>query len=605
MEKNKKTEMSKTRVLFRLFGFTANYKASILLLVILGFISVGFSVLQPLPVKYIIDNVLSNHPLPLSLKNLFNRFGGVPDNKGLLFILVIASVVMVVCNSLLSFISSSVTTKICQKLVYDFSAALFDKMQKLSLAFYSKNKVGDLMQRLTGDTYVIYSVVGGIMLPTLMAFTSLGSMFYVMYHINTKLALLAISVVPVFALLLYVFRKPMTNYSMYQSELSGKLWSFLHQSLSSVKIIQAYTREGFTRDKFREQSFAYNEASRANTKIGMVYYGILGIVTGIATAIIVGIGAYKGLEGEITTGELFLFISYIGALFGPVNSLAGIIATSFTITAKAKRIFEIIDSEEVVCEKPNAINLTNVEGNVELKNVFFGYGKEGEATCILNDFNLEVGAGKVVAIVGPTGAGKTSMISLLLRFYDPWSGHVCIDGVDVKDVTLKSLRENISLVLQDSFIFPISVAENIAFGNPTATRDEIIAAAKASQAHDFITRLPEGYDTIISEGGSSLSGGEKQRISLARAFLRNTPILILDEPTSAMDVQTEAKIFKALSTYSAGRTVFLISHRLSTVRHADLIISIKDGLIQEKGTHESLLKEGKVYAEFHQFQDVG
>lgn len=597
--------MSKTRVLFRLFGFTANYKASILLLVILGFISVGFSVLQPLPVKYIIDNVLSNHPLPLSLKNLFNRFGGVPDNKGLLFILVIASVVMVVCNSLLSFISSSVTTKICQKLVYDFSAALFDKMQKLSLAFYSKNKVGDLMQRLTGDTYVIYSVVGGIMLPTLMAFTSLGSMFYVMYHINTKLALLAISVVPVFALLLYVFRKPMTNYSMYQSELSGKLWSFLHQSLSSVKIIQAYTREGFTRDKFREQSFAYNEASRANTKIGMVYYGILGIVTGIATAIIVGIGAYKGLEGEITTGELFLFISYIGALFGPVNSLAGIIATSFTITAKAKRIFEIIDSEEVVCEKPNAINLTNVEGNVELKNVFFGYGKEGEATCILNDFNLEVGAGKVVAIVGPTGAGKTSMISLLLRFYDPWSGHVCIDGVDVKDVTLKSLRENISLVLQDSFIFPISVAENIAFGNPTATRDEIIAAAKASQAHDFITRLPEGYDTIISEGGSSLSGGEKQRISLARAFLRNTPILILDEPTSAMDVQTEAKIFKALSTYSAGRTVFLISHRLSTVRHADLIISIKDGLIQEKGTHESLLKEGKVYAEFHQFQDVG
>ncbi len=194
------------------------------------------------------------------------------------------------------------------------------------------------------------------------------------------------------------------------------------------------------------------------------------------------------------------------------------------------------------------------------------------------------------------------MISLLLRFYDPWEGEVLIAGKNLKDVTLKSLRSNITLVLQDAFIFPVSIAENIGFGNHGATRDEIISAAKAAQAHDFIMRLPQGYDTVTSEGGVSLSGGEKQRISLARAFLRNTSILILDEPTSAMDVQTEAKIFKALSTYSAGRTVFIISHRLSTIRHADLIVSIKDGEIAEKGTHESLLKEGKVYAELHKFQ---
>jgi ATP-binding cassette, subfamily B, bacterial len=206
--------------------------------------------------------------------------------------------------------------------------------------------------------------------------------------------------------------------------------------------------------------------------------------------------------------------------------------------------------------------------------------------------------------VGPTGAGKSSLVSLLLRFYDPWKGDVFIDGKNLKDLKLKSLRENITLVLQDSFIFPISIAENIAFGNPSASRDEIISAAKAAQAHDFISKLPDGYDTIPSEGGVSLSGGEKQRISIARAFLRNTPILILDEPTSAMDVQTEANIFKALATYSAGRTVFVISHRLSTIRHADLIVSIKDGKIAEKGTHETLLNEGKVYAELHKFQHV-
>lgn len=596
--------MSKTKILFRLIKFSANYKAAIFILILLGFVGVGFSVLQPLPIKYIIDNVLSNQPLPGSLRNIFNHFGGVPDKKELLIIFVVASVFMVIGNSVLSYISTNVTTKVCQKLVYDFSELLFDKLQKLSLAFYSKNNVGDIMQRLTGDTYVIYSVVGGIVLPTLMSITSLVCMFYVMYTINSSLALMAISIVPIFAILLIAFNKPMTNSSTHQYMVSGKLWSFIQQSLTSVKIVQAYSRENFTREQFRSQSLQYNEASLAATKIGMVYNGLVGIVTGIAMAIVVGIGAYKGLTGVITTGELFLFISYIGGLFGPVNSLASIIASSFTITARARRIFEILDSEEVVYEKPDAVELTNVEGHVDLKHLYFGYGKQETANPILKNFNLNIEAGKVVAVVGPTGAGKTSMISLLLRFYDPWSGEVLIDGKNLKDVTLKSLRSNVTLVLQDAFIFPVSVAENIGFGNHSATRDEIISAAKAAQAHDFIMRLPHSYDTIVSEGGVSLSGGEKQRISLARAFLRDTAILILDEPTSAMDVQTEARIFKALRTYAAGRTVFIISHRLSTIRHADLIISIKDGEIAEKGTHESLLKEGKVYAEFHKFQDV-
>jgi ATP-binding cassette subfamily B protein len=596
--------MSKTKILFRLIKFTTNYKAKILLLIILGFISVGFSVLQPLPIKYIIDNVLSNHPLPGNIKNIFNYFGSVPDNKGLLVIFVIASVLMVVGTSTLSYISTNVTTKVCQKLVYDFSELLFDKLQKLSLAFYSKNNVGDIMQRLTGDTYVIYSVVGGIVLPTILSVTSLASMFYVMYSINPSLALMAISIVPVFAALLFAFNKPLTNSSVYQSEVSGRLWSFIQQSLSSVKITQAYSRENFTREQFRKQNQEYNEASLASTRVGMVYHGLVGIVSGVATAIVVGIGAYKGLTGVITTGELFLFISYIGGLFGPVNSLASIIASSFTITARAKRIFEILDSEEVVYEKPDAVELNTVDGHVELKHLYFGYSKKKDSNPILRNFNLEIEAGKMVAVVGPTGAGKTSMISLLLRFYDPWEGDVLIDGTNIKDVTLKSLRSHITLVLQDAFIFPVSIADNIGFGNHDATRDEIISAAKAAQAHDFIMKLPQGYDTVVSENGVSLSGGEKQRMSLARAFLRSTPILILDEPTSAMDVQTEAKIFKALSTYAAGRTVFIISHRLSTIRHADLIISIKDGEIAEQGTHESLLKEGKVYAEFHKFQHV-
>ena len=591
--------MSKTRILIRLIKYTVKYKTKILLLLFLGFFSVGFSVLTPLPVKYIIDNVLSDHSLPPFLQNIFTYFGKSPDKVSLLIVLIMASVLFVVMTSFLTFISAHITTKVCQKLVYDFSADLFAKMQKLSLSFYSKNNVGDLMQRISGDTYIIYSIVGGIMLPTLLSLASLGSMFYVMYHINAQLALMAISIVPLFAILLHIFNKPMTNSSIHQSMISGKLWSFIQQSLSSVKIIQAYSTEGLTLNKFREHSTEFNEASVNATKISMVYTVLVGLVSGIGTAVIVGIGAYKGLTGVITIGELFLFISYIGALFGPVSSLASIVATSFSITAKAKRLFEILDSQEVVYEKPDAVELTNVQGHVELSNVKFGYGKEDAVNTILNECSLDVEAGNIIAIVGPTGAGKTSLVSLLLRFYDPWKGEILIDGKNIKDVTLASLRSNISLVLQDSFIFPITIAENIAFGNPGVSRDEIISAAKAAQAHDFISKQPLGYDTIPSESGVSLSGGEKQRISIARAFLRDTPILIFDEPTSAMDVQTESKIFKALATYCAGKTVFIISHRLSTIRHADLIISIKDGNIVEKGTHEALLKEGKVYAELH------
>jgi len=596
--------MEKVRILFRLSKFTIKYKWKVLFLIFLSLISVGFSVLQPLPIKYIIDSILSNNPLPQRLVSIFNLFGGVPGKQSLIIIFVSCSVLLVVGTSILSFFSSNITIKVCQRLVHDFSSALFDKMQNLSLSFYSKNNVGDLMQRLSGDTYVIYSLVGAIMLPTLQAITTLVCMFCIMASINTTLALLAISVTPLFGILIWVFNKPMTRSSIYQSEISGKLWSHIHQSLTSVKIIQAYAQEKFTREQYKSQSLEYNNASVTSSKIAMIYTGLIAVVSGIATSIVVGIGAYKGLNGSITTGELFLFISYIAALFGPVNSLASIIANIFTITSKAKRVFDILDSKEVIIEKENAAVLLGVKGKVELKNIDFGYTRDEGRKPILNDLNLKVEAGQTIAIVGPTGAGKTSLISLLLRFYDPWNGNIFIDGTNIKDVTIQSLRSHISLVLQDSCIFPISIAENISFGSPNASRDEIISAAKAAQAHDFIMKLPEGYDTIPSEGGVSLSGGEKQRLSLARAFLKDAAIMIFDEPTSALDVQTEAKIFKALATYAAGKTVFIISHRLSTIRHADLIISIKDGIIHEQGTHETLIKEGKVYADLHQFQYV-
>ncbi|GAA4452687.1 ABC transporter ATP-binding protein [Nibrella saemangeumensis] len=589
-------------VLLRLVQFTWGYKWKIFLLIFLGLIGVGLSVINPLPMKFIIDNVLSGQPLSGGILQIFNFFGGVPDRVGLLIIFVSAAILIGVGNAILGYASTQVTTKVCQRLVMDLSVQLFDKLQRMSLSFYSKSHVGELMQRLSGDTYVVSGVIAGILLPTLFSIVSLFAMFYIMLSINVTLALLAISIVPFFAVLLKVFKKPIITSGERQYEESAKLWSFIQQSLTSIKIVQAYSRENFTRDKYRTLFSNQNDASIQSTKISTIYNTLTGLLSGTATALIIGIGAYKGLGGEISIGELYVFIGYIGALFGPVNSLASIVQQSMGINVRGKRVFEILDSEEIIYEKPNAVKLTDVQGHIKFKDVSFGYNNNG--LVVLENFNLEIDPGQIVAIVGPTGAGKTSMISMLLRFYDPWQGEVSLDGVNLKDLTLESLRSNITLVLQDSFIFPMSLADNIAFANPNASREEIIKAAKAAQAHDFISRLPEGYDTIASEGGVSLSGGEKQRISLARAFLRNTSILILDEPTSALDAQTEARIFQSLSSYSKGRTIFIISHRLSTIRHADLIVTIKDGMIAEKGTHEVLVNEGKVYAELYKYQEV-
>lgn len=588
--------------LLRLIRFTRPHRWSVFILICLGFLNVAFGVLKPLPVKYIIDNVLLSQPLPQGLQSFFLSVGDVPGRFALLTIMVSVSVFLVIGGSFLSYLSASYTTRVCQRLVQDLSLQLFDKMHRLSVAFYSNNQIGQLMQRLSGDTYAIYSIVGGILMPTLMAVTSLVAMFYIMSQIHLGLALMTISIVPAFAILLFVFKKPIIETAKKEYELSGKLWAFMQQSLSSMKVIQAFTREKYTNDIYRNHIFDSQEASYNSTKISTIYNTLSGVLTGVATAIIVGIAAYKNIAGAISIGDLFVFIGYIGALFGPVNSIAATIQTALTITVQGERVFEILDSKETVHEKPHAIKLRNVKGDIEFKNVSFGYGKKDEAGEVLHNFNIRIPAGKTVAIIGPTGAGKTSMISLLLRFYDPWKGEILLDGYNLKELNLQALRTNISLVLQDALIFPVSIRDNIAFGDHHATKEGIMAAAKMAQAHDFIMKMPLGYETIVSEGGISLSGGEKQRLSLARAFLKKAPILILDEPTSAMDVQTESEIFKALNAYSAGRTVFIISHRLSTIQHADTIIAIKDGVIAEEGTHEDLMKEGNIYAALYNFK---
>jgi ABC-type multidrug transport system fused ATPase/permease subunit len=597
--------MNQLYVFKRLFQYVSKYQKRLWFVGIISLLGVGFEVAKPFPIKIIIDNVLSNRPWNGFVNNLFQSIGLVQDKHYLLYVSVALMIFIAISSFVINLVIFNLTVRLAQGLVFDLMIDFYSKLQRLSLSFYSKNKVGDLTQRMNGDVFVVYFLVAQIILPAVASIVCLGAMFYIMASIDIVLALVAFSVVPLLAIVLAFFVKPMNDTTAVQYKTQGLFSAFLQQSLSSMKIIQGFGRESFMHKKLKFHAEAFGNAFIMANKVSMTFNQLSFLITGGASAVVILLGAIRGLNGTMSIGDLFIFLGYIAALYGPVNSLITAIGASVAIGARGKRVFDILDSDEVVKEKHDAIHVGESMGAIEFKDVSFGYTNEsGYYKEVLHNISFKVAPGQVVAIVGPTGTGKTSLISLLTRFYDPIKGSILLDGVDIADLKIQSLRENISLVLQEPFIFPMTIGENIAFGNPEASFEQIVEAAKGAQAHAFISKLTEGYNTIISESGSSLSGGEKQRIAIARAFLKRAPILIMDEPTSAMDALTEAKIFGALNDFSKGKTVFLISHRLSTIKHADLIITINDGKVVERGTHQSLLEENKVYAGLYKYQHI-
>jgi len=597
--------MKDLQIIYRLLLYSFRYWKRFLLLLFIALLGVGIEVAKPLPLKIIIDNVLANQTLPAFFAQFFEHNGASLSREYLLIWTVGLATLLAIGSAAVSMLVSGMTISIAQHLVYDFSLEIFNKLQQLSLSYYGRNKVGDLLHRVNADVYVVYFVVAQIALPVIISLVSLCAMFYVMVQLNSTLSLIAAAVIPLLAISLLAFSKPLDETTTRQYETQGELMAFMQQTLTAVKVVQGFARERFMQNKLAERAKEFSKAYKVANHVSLGYGQVSTLITALAAALMLGFGTRNVLSGNLSIGDLFVFLGYLGALYGLVNSLTVAVGTAITIGARGRRVFEILDSNDVIREKPNAVRLENVRGEIAFEKVTFGYKNEtGEIRTILQDINFSVMPGQITALVGATGAGKTSLVSLLSRFYDTLAGKILIDGVNIMDVQLNSLRENISLVLQEPFLFPVSIADNIAFGRPDATREEIIEAAKQAQADEFISRLSEGYDTIISEGGASLSGGERQRISIARALLKNAPILILDEPTSALDAHTEAQIFKALENLMIGRTTFIISHRLSTIKRADQIITLKDGQIVECGTHESLLSAGKVYANLYKHQHI-
>ena len=597
--------MNSLKIVIRLLKYMRPYWWRLTVLVLLSLLGVVFMVSKPLPIKVIIDNVLLKKDLPQVVSVYMENFGMSQEVDQLLFYSLVFMAIVVVGGVILNYISFLLVSQIGLKLIYDLSLDLYIKFQSLSIKYYTENKIGDLLQRFNGDIFVIYLMVAQIILPIITSLLALGGMFYIMFLIDPVLAFIAISIVPILVIMLLIVSGPMNKTTTEQYTRQGELSAFVQQSLISMRVIQAFVREDHMLKTLMTKAMEFKNSYFKAIRISEGYNQSTHFITGVASVILVGVGASKGIKGEISPGDLYVFLGYIAALYGPVNSLSTAAGAIIIFGSRGKRIFDVMDSDEEVKEIENPVVLKNVSGIIEFKNIEFGYKKDTkEEHKVLRDINFNAEPGKVTALIGATGAGKTSLISLMGRFFDPWKGEITLDGININELKVKSLRQNISMVLQDPILFPISIADNIAFGNPEASKEQIIEAAKLSEAHDFIVKLHNGYDTLVSEAGLSLSGGEKQRLSLARAFLMDTPIIILDEPTSSVDALTEARIFERLKKYNEGKTVFIISHRLSTIKNADQIIVLENGVIEEQGNHQELVKNNKLYSKLYVQQSI-
>jgi ATP-binding cassette subfamily B protein/subfamily B ATP-binding cassette protein MsbA len=408
-------------------------------------------------------------------------------------------------------------------------------------------------------------------------------------------------VTPFLVLAIVVFGGPMKTRTRTRLDLEGRMIASVQQTLTAIPVVQAFTREELEHARFQryaqETAVAYQRATMAD----MWFKVAVGLVTTAGTAAVMWVGGLYALDGRVSVGTLLVFLSYLASLYTPLNALTYTASTLQHARANADRVMEILDTPADVRDGPDARDIA-VRGHVVYEDVTFGYEAQRP---VLHGVSLEAHPGEVVAIVGPSGAGKTTLVNLLLRFFDPWSGRISIDGHDVKRLRVRTLREQVAVVLQEPFIFPLTIAENIGYGRPQASRADIAAAAAAANAAGFVDALPDGYDTLVGERGMTLSGGEKQRLSIARAFLKNAPILILDEPTSALDAGTERLLLDALARLMANRTTFIIAHRLSTIQAADRILVLTDGAIVEQGRHAELLERGGLYATLYRTQFGG
>jgi len=558
-------------------------------------------VLEPWPLKLVFDHVFASKQLPEWLAPIVAYIG--TDKFSILNFAVLSVIAIAIFGAVSSYCEKYLTTNVGQWVMHDLRRVLYSHIQRLSLSFHDRKRTGDLISRVTTDIDAVQSMISQVLLGMLVNVLTLFGMMVVMLYLNWAFTVIALVVAPALFFVVYHYTHRIKNASRALRRQEGEVVSVLEEVLSSIRVVKAFAREDYEQKRFeRESRESVEKALRArNFKAKLP--PLVEVIVAAGTCLVLWYGARLVLSGALTAGELLVFLLYLGKMYKPMRELSKMTDTISKASVGWERIREVLENETQVRDLRGAKRAPTFKGRIEFNNVSFSY--DGGETPVLSDLNLKIEPGQLAALVGPTGAGKTTIVSLLPRFYELTSGEIKIDGTDIRRYKQKSLREQISFVLQETLLFRATVAQNIAYGKPQATREEIIRAARLANADEFIDRMPDGYETMIGERGLTLSGGQRQRITIARAIIRNSPILILDEPSAGLDAESEKLVFDALGNLMEGKTSIVIAHRLATVRSANVIFVVDQGRVVEQGTHDELLETGGLYSRLYELQFRG
>ena len=592
------TEMGRSTMRKLVLDLVRPYHGWLAIVFVAMLIETAMSMAGPWPLKVVIDNVLGSHPLPEWLRWIHDLpFGH--SKMGLAGLAALGVVLIAVIGAIATYIDNYYTESVGQWVAHDLRLKIYDHLQRMSLGYFDHQQTGVLLSTLTNDVTTVQNFASSATLGILVDLLTIVGIVGLMFWLNWDFALVAVGVTPFLLLFVMRFKKAVKKAQHQVRIHQADIVSVAQEGLESVRVIKAYGRQDLEESRMADVSQATVDAALKARRVKSLLSPVVTVVVSLCTAFVLWRGASLIVSDAMTIGALTVFLAYLSKFFKPVQDLAKMTNSIAAAAVALERIQGILDTDNVVPDRANARELTAARGEITLEHVAFGYDPKSP---ILRDVNFSIAPGQMVGVVGTTGGGKSTVVGLIPRFYDADAGRVLVDGVDVRDYSKQSLRSQIGFVLQDTVLFRGTIRENIAYGRPGATEAEIIDAAKLANAHDFIAAMKHGYDATVGERGLTLSGGQRQRIGIARAIIRNAPILILDEPTAALDTESERLVIEGLERLMKGRTVITIAHRLSTIRDANKILVLKDGVVAEQGTHDELIKLGGVYAELHRIQ---
>ena len=555
-------------------------------------------ILEPWPITIIVDNILQGKrlsgPLGVAVVSLFGE-----NQTAMLYFALAAVLAIALVGGISGYVEKYLTTSVSQWVAHDLRLLLYQRIQRLSLAEHGKSRTGDLITRVTKDIDAVQDFIESALLGIVVSVLTLVGMVGVMLYVNWRFTLIGLSVAPVLFLFVYFYSRKIKDASREVKRKESELLSGVAEVFAAIQVVQAFAREDYEDRRFDSESRDNVHAGLQARSIKAKLSPMVDIIVALGTCLVLAYGVRLVMNGVLSTGVLIVFLMYLKKTYKPIKDLSKMTNTLSKAAVSWERIQEVLGTDSAIRDRADAREAPPFEGRIEFDRVTFGYDSD---VPILREVSLRVEPGQVAAIVGPSGMGKSTIASLVPRFFDPNAGTVRIDGCDIRDFTLKSLRDQMSFVLQDSLLFRGTIWENISYGRPNADPEATIRAAELANAHEFIMKLPHGYGTMVGERGTALSGGQRRRIAIARAIVRDTPILILDEPTTGLDAASEHAVVDALERLMKGRTCLVIAHHLDTIRRSDVIFVVKDSAIVERGTHDALFAAGGVYRDLYELQ---